>query len=232
MANEYKPPVPTVLSTFGQPGTGKTSYLIYRLHEEHVQRAIILDPFDDIPADVVFHGDLQGCHDYLDAMKVDIANGKNPSFKIRFKPNPDQHWDAANHLAQAAMATRSKFLIDEAHKVAKQHEEAPYLLEIARMGRHYDCALWLASQRPATISRDLTTGGERAFFYTDEPRDLVYVKDTLGKKAAEIIRDLPPFVFIYKHAKIINISEIKPRKGKGNPYEVVKHQDLTIQDLQ
>jgi DNA helicase HerA-like ATPase len=223
---DYKPPTPTVMSVFGQPGTGKTCYLRYRLSQQkHPRRVIIVDPFDDIEATIVFHGDLQGAWDFLNSQKPE------DEFVLRFKPNPGQHWEATNLLAQAALATGSTLIVDEAHKVAKQHEECEYLLEIARMGRHYNCCVWLASQRPASISRDLTTGGERAFFYTDEPRDLVYVRDTLGKKAAEIVRDLPPLVFLYKHAKIINLNQIVLPERKGGLYKVVKTEDLRIEEI-
>lgn len=62
---------------------------------------------------------------------------------------------------------------------------------------HFEIDLITTSRRPANIPRDLTSQTDLFYlFRMSEPRDVLYVKETLGTRASEGVRTLPPFRYL------------------------------------
>jgi DNA helicase HerA-like ATPase len=175
------------MAVLGAPGTGKSQLLIARL--DGVERAIILDPYDAIPAGNRFRS-------VTEATEF-IKSHEGESYRVRVCPDTEEEINPCEPLARLALEEHAILVVDEAHeylshaRLASKIEKggAPAVLRLVRQGRHHEAALWVASQRPGAVARDLT-GGERYIFRLEDARDLNFVRETLGPQAVPRVAHL------------------------------------------
>lgn len=204
----------TVISVFGAPGTGKTSLIIALVRERGVLRYLAIDPYASIPAQR--YGTLDAIHRRMGQ----LARSSADEFRISFVKGIDDQErgpvNPAQYLARWALSESAVLIVDEAHEYCGQHDPkraienhgAPALLVIARQGRHHGCGIWVCSQRPAAVSRDLTANSERFFFRIDEPADLKYARDVLGRRIADVIASLEDLTYVYRLGHSAHLGKI------------------------
>jgi hypothetical protein len=177
----------TTLAVIGSPGTGKTELLKARMRGVH--RRIILDPYNAIPAKIQVRS-------VAEAEKA-IAATEGDAFDVRICIEGYPEENPCERLAKIALEEHAILIVDEAHewlstqKLASSIENggAPSVLKLVRQGRHHEAALWVATQRPGAVSRDLT-GGERYIFRLEDARDLNFVRETLGPQSVPRVKSL------------------------------------------
>lgn len=65
------------------------------------------------------------------------------------------------------------------------------MLEAVRQSRHYELDLYLASQRPHSLSREVTAQADLIFaFAQSEPRDIAFLGETVSQPFAQVVRRL------------------------------------------
>jgi hypothetical protein len=182
----------TCMSVLGAPGTGKTTLLDTRL--VGVRRALILDPYDALKADTA-------CETVADALRAAREAGDTYRIRVCLADPDDGDANPVEALAGQALEDGAVLVVDEAHEYLSTHRlarsaargGAPSALRLVRQGRHHGAALWIASQRPAAVARDLTANSERYLFRLDEAVDLRYVAASSGREVAQAVRALPDY---------------------------------------
>lgn len=200
---------PTKLTCFGAEGEGKTTFLLAALRERGISRYLWLDPYDTAPGDTRI---ADAPPEALPKLLGKVLAGD--AFGVVVSPRGDDERETARVLAELGMGVGGVTLIvDEAHRACPVMDAPTAVLDLARRGRHLDCAVWLASQRPADVSRHLTAGGERVVFRLDEHRDLAYVRNTFGPGGEKMVRNLARGEFLYRYARSAYVGAVAWENG-------------------
>lgn len=200
-----------VFFTCGAPGQGKTSLIRALRIARNLQRVITCDPYGDQPdgieTDGVVVGDLAFALKKLDQL---LGDGR---WSLGFVPSETGAAYEADLLARAAYLRGATLIVDEAHESCGHNTVGEHVLRLARKGRHVGARIWLATLRPADVSRALTAHSERAFFWLKEPADREYVRKTLGAGAERIVKSLQPGEFLYDSGRTSQLCRVEWKKG-------------------
>lgn len=82
---------------------------------------------------------------------------------------------------------------NEAYDVAPNGRTAPEILAAWRRGRHYQLDLYMATQRPAAVAREVTALADLVFCFAQrEPVDIDFLGKHISPSVAVQVRDLRP----------------------------------------
>ncbi len=191
-------------SFLGGQGQGKSAAMLAQLIQRKPDYAYIIDPVQGLPANLYIDNNME---DLREALK-DIAKRINATeegeesgetYVLSFAPATETAKEASRIIADHVKAYGGLYIIDEAHRVVPVTDRSNPIIDIAKRGRHYGAAVWVGSQRPADVSRDITAGSERFMFWHDEARDLAYIREVLGPGGVDIVEKLKPLEYLYKH---------------------------------
>lgn len=87
------------------------------------------------------------------------------------------------------------------------------LVGALRRGRHALLSMFYGTQRPASCARDCTAQADIiAAFATYEPRDVEYLRRTLGSQAADLLPTLEPYHCLYFAKATGKIALLNPER--------------------
>lgn len=167
----------------GRSGTGKSTLLKQVLFSNQFPRLIILDISDE------YEGEETSIDTLIDWV---LEERTPPQFSCRIVPDTEQD---IRHLSTLVLMIGHCVLVAEEMADYAQVEEFKRLL---RRGRRQGVQVLGISQRPADIPKTVTSQMPcTVCFWTDEPRDLEYVRQRWGGQAVDELRSLKAAEYEY-----------------------------------
>ncbi len=106
-------------------------------------------------------------------------------------------WLIGRRLRELPVPTTLMVLLDEADSFAIPGQEGPCFKRMVRRGRHAGIEIVACSQRPALVSRSLTSQADEVYvFRMQEPKDLAYLRTFMGPDAMIAVYQLEPFEYV------------------------------------
>lgn len=170
-----------LICVLGPRGSGKST-LLRHLAREHPRR-IVLDPMGE-------HGELGEALTLAEAAwRVETKPSGSLAVVVAY-PSEEDVRDAA--LLSLALRPGA-LVIDEAERwIPVRGTVDPALVEHVERGRHYRCALLVATRRPALIWRSVTANASVIYaFRFHEPTDRAYVEAVVGASVLERLDRVP-----------------------------------------
>jgi DNA helicase HerA-like ATPase len=170
---------------FGIRGMGKTTLARQLVAGE--ARMLAYDPFGEHDALAL---DWSTCLDYLDAHRLE-------RFRVAVTEGGHEHefcalaWELAEHCGGLTV------VLEEADLVARPMVEPEFFRQVVARGRHREISIVSTSQRPAQVSRLLTSQAAEVYcFRTHEPADVRHLRSILGD-VADQLPELEPFEYVH-----------------------------------
>lgn len=175
----------------GQGGLGKSS-LVWEWIGKYRGRVLIFDPnaepqYAEGAVIVRTKGDM-----------VRAVTGKTPkNLRVCFRgvsPRRGRYEGDFEVFNRVARALENCLVVwEEVDSWFKSREVSPVAFELVNQGRHRDITVIGVSRRPAMVARDMTANATQiACFGTEEPRDLNYLAEYIGKDVAAQLKGLTP----------------------------------------
>lgn len=173
----------------GVTGSGKTEFL-KRHCLSHVKRLMVCDQTGE------WEG--QG-HDVVEgytatAKKLSVVAQEDEWTFVAYL-EPEELSDLSARLlcptpnirdGYAAKIGGMALMVDEVDVIMPQGAQDTALKNLWRRGRHAGISIFAATQRPGDCNRQITSMSQWvAILYQDEPRDVKYLRDRLGKDRAD-----------------------------------------------
>lgn len=184
----------TVAFVYGQTGSGKTilarAVLCQLVHDKQA-RGLVLDTVKE-------HVDLPLIS--VDNVRAWAESEHTRGTMARVWCDTEDHVDLlATQLEEAEHPDGPVVLmVDEVSMWTNPNHSTPGLSRIIRYGRHWQVDLVCVARRPAETSRELTSQRTVAYYVgrVVEPRDLMYVRQTLCEEAVADIEDLARYWYV------------------------------------
>lgn len=194
------------LGIWGASGTGKTTYLLDRLHG--VRRVVVMD----VTGDLVREG-FQRCNSVEEVRAAIVANWRG--FRLAYCATPGQETRCLNQLAQLLSVAQAGYeaeyhdmtltlAVDEmadAFPATGGLKKVPHYATLCSQGRHKGIALIGCSQRIAEVHTKFRGNcNEAVVFASIEPNDVERSADTLGLRGADRnrVRNLEALHFLHR----------------------------------
>lgn len=167
----------------GKKGSGKTSLAFHLI--EGANRLIIFD----------FNREYSGFYVVRepDELAKVLQINFEGTFRISYQPSPNlelvEHFE---HLCAAVFCMNNvTVLAEEIDIVSTASYSPPSLKKIIDYGRHRGINLLGLSRRAHRVPRDLTANADKIYTFAQfEPRDIKYLADYMGERAAEQVTNL------------------------------------------
>lgn len=181
----------------GKTGSGKSYYTKDELKKH--PRVLVYDVIGEYTDGVVFE-DFPSLYDFLDKRFYS-------DFRAIYRPlDPPGEFDMICSIVYTMYDM--VFIVEEVDTFSVNSISLPFA-NIIQRGRHNEISLWGISQRPYRVNRTLSSQCKEVIcFRMTEPRDVDYIRFLMGDKAAEEVKNLKLFYYVYW-------------KGQGE-YEVTK----------
>jgi hypothetical protein len=191
---------PDNVLVIGKSGSGKTRHVLART--AGCDRILFYDTLGHDYSQGVVVYDLAG----LKAYWRRVYRG---AFRIIYRPKNDR--EEFDQVAQLVYDCGNvTFVVEECDSFCRPQQVSPAVWQILKRGRHRDIHTVMVTQRPFGIDRTITSQASQvAVFRTEEPRDLAYLEERLGKDSAEKISQLQQYQYVLW-------------QGFGSPVEVRK----------
>lgn len=176
----------TITTILGKTGQGKTLWTKSQLKQ--LQRKIIIDSQDEYEAQESFEDIFTFGDRLIDSL---LGGPLDLNYKI-------QNFDDFDKICNLVKYCKNITLIIEEASIFLNSNSLPRDLEnMILFGRRKEQSIFAISQRPALISRTLTSQTNRfILFNMTEPRDLEYLKSIIGSEIADEIRTLDRLEYI------------------------------------
>ena len=107
-------------------------------------------------------------------------------------------YKAGEKLTQAGYKLPTCVLIEEIHAFTTANGRKDWLEEFSTTGRHTTTAMICSTQRPALTSVTLRSQAAHVLIgRLYESNDLKYVERFIGQAGVELVKNLPPFHFVW-----------------------------------
>lgn len=118
------------------------------------------------------------------------------NFRIIYRPeNELQEFQEVAELVYGC--GNVTFIVEEADTFCQPQRISPAVWRVLKRGRHRDLRVIFVTQRPVGIDRTVTSQATSIIvFRTEEPRDLDYLEDRLGKAAVVKITQLKDYEYL------------------------------------
>ena len=198
-----------IVAVMGRKGTGK-SELLYKRYIATAPRVLELSMLEqDLSRDPNVIRAL-GFGRLMDALKQaahyerwHIATELEPGDMVKLAtmlcpPMGSTKKSLSEALGGIALAS------GECYQVFPNGRAADEVLALVRRGRHYKLDLFMATQRPAACSRDITSAADHIYcFQQSEPADVDFVAKTVSKVVARRLPRLGEHEYIrYERGKL------------------------------
>jgi hypothetical protein len=171
----------------GKTGSGKTVHALRRSAQS--DRLLIFDTNGhDYAAGVVIYT--------LADLRKFWRRCYQGKFRIIYRPENER--PEFSEVAELVFACGNMtVVIEEADTFCRPQQVDLATWKILKRGRHRDLRVIMITQRPFGIDRTVTSqADEIVVFRTEEPRDLAYLEDRIGKDAVSKIVTLPEYHYV------------------------------------
>jgi len=177
-----------IILIFGKRGTGK-SYLANKLVEQD-RRLLIFDTLSEYNNGVVFDAE------YAERFREFWRHTYRRNFRLIYRPlKPDAEIDEIAGLVFAL--GNMTFLVEEIDCYCTSYQIGDSFAHVVQRGRHRNITLIGVTQRPYGIHRLLTSQAKEIYvFGTNEPRDIEYLQNLLGREIEAKLSQLKQYEFI------------------------------------
>lgn len=176
----------------GKSGSGKTTLALHQAAA--FERVLFHDPNAEITAGRIVR-------DPLGLVEAIVAG--DPRIVWRGYEHPPETWDrigtdAFEWANRAAYAAGGYLVVwDEVDVYAPEKKMKSWAYRILNSGRHRDLRVFACSRRPAAVNIALRALATRiAVFMTDEPADIKYLGERIGRDAAAKLPSLPRYSYL------------------------------------
>lgn len=183
-----------VIVVFGKRGSGKST-LAKKLVADR-KRLVIYDSLGEYTDGVIFY-DFESLLTFFDKTK-------SKNFRVIYQPkNPLEEF--ASICLLVVSLEDVCFLVEEVDLYATPTKIDSEFANVIQRGRHFDIDIIGISQRPASVSRLITSQAKDIYtFKMTEPRDIDYLCFTCGADF-KVVKDLKPYFYLaYIDGKIVS----------------------------
>lgn len=194
----------------GKRGSGK-SWLVKFLTRD-MNRLIVYDIMSEYTDGVIFDDtEIRGLMYFWREIY-------KQNFRIIYRPmqtKAELIW-----IAEAVFALGDvTFVVEEIDSICTANDMPEPMQAIIQRGRHRNIELIGVTPAPFGIHRDLTRQAKDIYvFKTNEPRDVLYLRQLLGESIEEKLTALEPFQFIHWSEGIENVRVGKLQNDKEISY--------------
>lgn len=172
-----------IVVILGKKGSGKTSFAMNEIRRK--ERLVIFD----------FNREYSDFYVVTNPEKLVelLTLNYEGRFRVAYQPDPTRDLDDHfHHLSKALFCMQNlTFLCEEVDLVSSAGEMPEGLQKIINYGRHRGISLIALSRRAHKVPRDLTANADRIISFAQfEPRDLRYLAEYMGEKAAVLVQKL------------------------------------------
>ena len=182
----------------GKRGSGK-SWLAKNMLRKYT-RLFVYDPMGEYTDGVIVDDFAELSSFWLKVYKGNFKIIYRPlDAEAEFPPICKLIWDCQNIT----------FLTEEVQTFCNPRSICTEFKAIIAKGRHRDIEFIGVTQRPAEISKLLTSQAKEMYIFTSsEPNDLQYFKDSLGQELVDKIAELKEYEFVkWQQGKPLEISK-------------------------
>ena len=175
----------TIICIFGMKGGGK-SFLTKQIIDEY-KRVIIIDNQQEYDNAEVVEG-------YRACIERTVQASKEKKFKISLRADSNEQ---DLELIRLASTIQNQLLVlEEASKYVSHSGMPDEIARLIRFGRHDAISQIYLARRASELHRDITANADIIIsFHQHEPRDVLYLRDFMGKRANKV-RRLKKYKFI------------------------------------